>query len=163
MEESIHQCLNLITKDNVDEVVQAFRGAYSWYVSKEFPAQESDKGVLSQFLNEISRTLEEHQYRRMILSEEERASSPFRHSSSIVVLIQEFMMPLKKNDGVTFLGRLVGAYGLAVPEPLFRTAKTYSRLHMTPDIPAIDDDLPMTDNMILYAWQYDWFYSWLGY
>ncbi|HET9589656.1 MAG TPA: hypothetical protein VFO91_12795 [Anaerolineales bacterium] len=163
MQKPVNQCLNLIIKDNVDEVVQAFRDTYFWYVRKEFPTKESYEGVLDNFLNRVSETLGQNEYERMFLSEEELLKLSFRPSSLILNVIQEFMTKLEKNDGIDFLGRLIGAYALAVPEPLFRTAKTYSGLHMTPDIPATDDNLPMTDDMILYAWQYDWFYSWLGY
>ena len=163
MQEPIKQCLDLIIKDDVDEVVQAFRDTYFWYVKINFPTQESYKGVLEQFLDGISRTLGQNKYKRMRISEEEIAILFFRDSSLIKNVIQEFVTGLEKKDTINFLGELNGAYALSVPEPLFRTAKTYRGLHKTPDIPAIDDNLPMTDDMILFAWQYDWFYSWLGY
>ena len=99
----------------------------------------------------------------MIIPNEEMAKLSVRYSSKIVGLIQGFLNKLEKKDGISFLSELNGAYALSVPEPLFRTAKTYLGLHKTPDFPAIDDNLPMTDDMILFAWQYDWFYSWLGY
>lgn len=86
-----------------------------------------------------------------------------RNSSVISSLIQDFMNDFSREDSIKFLSELIGSYALSVPEPLFRIARTYSGLHKTPDIPAIDDSLVMTDEMILFAWQYDWFYSWLGY
>lgn len=163
MEELVDQCLSLIIKDNVDEVVQAFRDAFFWYVHRNFPTQASYQGVLDRFLNRMLQTLERAEYKRQQISEEEMSKIPFRGEMEIAREIQEFLSPLTKEAGMDFLGKLIGAYALAVPEPLFRVAKTYSGLHMTPDIPAIDDNLPMTDDMILHAWQYDWFYSWLGY
>jgi len=163
MNELVSQCLKLIIKDNVDQVVWAFRNTYSWYVKNNYPTQESYKGVLEQFLNAISQTLQNKEYKRMNVSEKEMAKLSFRDSSLITTVIQEFMTGLGKKDGIIFLGELIGAYALVVPEPLFRIAKTYLGLHMTPNIPAIDDSLPMTEDMILHAWQYDWFYSFLGY
>jgi hypothetical protein len=163
MQELVNQCLSLIIKDNVDEVVQAFRDTYFWYVNNNFPTQESYKGVLELFLDRISQTLKRNDYKRMKISEEQVANLHFRHSSRIANMIQLFMTGLAGKDGIDFLGELNGAYVLSVPEPLFRIAKTYSGLHKTPDIPTVDDKLVMTDDMILFAWQYDWFYSWLGY
>ena len=163
MNELVSQCLKLIIKDNVDQVVWAFRNTYSWYVKNNYSSQESYKGVLEQFLDGISRTLVQNEYKRMTISEEEMAILSFQDSSLITNVIQEFTTGLGKKDAINFLSELNGAYALSVPEPLFRTAKTYLGLHKTPDIPAIDDDLPMTDDMILFAWEYDWFYSWLGY
>lgn len=162
MHRLVNRCLDLIIKDDVDEVVWAFRDTYFWYVKNNFPTQESYKGVLDQFLDGIDQTLLHKEYERRILSEEEIAKLSFRHSSLIANLIQGFMTELEKKDGINFLGKLNGAYALSVPEPLFRVAKTYLGLHMTANIPAMDDNLPMTDAMILYAWQYDWFHTWLG-
>jgi len=163
MQTLVNQCLDLIVKDDVDEVVQALRDTYFWYVKNNFPTQASHKVVLDQFLDGIYRTLRNKEYKRVIISDEELAKLSFRRSSLIANVIQDFVTGLEKKDGIIFLGNLNGAYALAVPEPLFRIAKTYLGLHKTPDVPAIDDNLPMTDDMILFAWQYDWFYSWLGY
>jgi hypothetical protein len=163
MQELVNQFINLILKDNVDEVVQAFREIYLWFIKKEFSTQEKYKDALDKYLDSISRTLRNEEYKRAVISEEEMSRLSFRHSSQIMNSIQEFMIGLEKMDGIIFLGELNGAYALSVPEPLFRVARTYSGLHMTPNSPAIDDSLPMTNDMILYAWQYDWFYSWLGY
>lgn len=163
MQKLINQCLGLIIKDDVDEVVQAFRDTYFWYVKKEFSTQENYKDALDKYLDGISRTLRNEEYKRAIASEDEISNLSFRHSSLIANSIREFMTGLQKMDGIIFLGELNGAYALSVPEPLFRIARTYSGLHKTPYSPAIDDSLPMTDDMILYAWQYDWFHSWLGY
>jgi hypothetical protein len=163
MQELVNQCINLIIKDNVDEVVQAFRGTYSWYLKKEFSTQEKYKDALDKYLDCVSRTLRNEEYKRAVISEEEMSRLSFRHSSQIMNSIQEFMIGLEKMDGINFLGELNGAYALSIPEPLFRIARTYSGLHETPNSTAIDDSLPMTNDMILYAWQYDWFYSWLGY
>jgi hypothetical protein len=162
MQEIVNQCLNLIIKNNVDEDVQAFRDSYFWLVHNNFPTKESYEGVLNRFLNKISQTLIREEYTRQRISEEELSKLLFRSNQDIAKVIQQFLNTTK-DDGIDFLGELIGAYALAVPEPLFRVAKTYLGLHMTPDIPAIDDNLPMTDDMILHAWQYDWFYSWLGY
>lgn len=163
MQELVNQCINLIIKDNVDEVVQALRDSYSWFVKKEFSTQEEYKDALDRYLDSISRTLRNEEYKRAVISEEEMSRLYFRHSSQIMNSIQEFVIGLEKMDGIIFLGELNGAYALSVPEPLFRIARTYSGLHETPYSPAINDSLQMTDDMILYAWQYDWFYSWLGY
>ena len=163
MQELVNQCLNLIIKDKVDEVVQAFRDSYFWCVKKESTIQLSYDDMLKQFLDGISNTLKQNKYKRVIISNEEMAKLSFRHSSKIVDVIQGFLNKLEKKDRITFLSELNGAYALSVPELLFRTAKTYLGLHKTPDFPAIDDNLPMTDDMILFAWQYDWFYSWPGY
>ena len=163
MQALVNQCINLIIKDNVDEVVQALRDTYSWFVKKEFSTQEEYKDALDRYLDSISRTLRNEEYKRAVISEEEMSRLSFRHSSQIMNSIQEFIIGLKKMDGIIFLGELNGAYALSVPEPLFRVAQTYLGLHETPYSPAIDDGLPMTNDMILYAWQYDWFYSWLGY
>jgi hypothetical protein len=163
MQTLVNRCLDLIVKDDVDEVVQALRDAYFWYVKNNFPTQESHKDVLDQFLDRIYQTLRNKEYKRVILSDEEIANLSFRHSSLIANVIQDFMTGLEKKDGIIFLGNLNGAYALAVPETLFRIAKTYLGLHETPAMPAIADNLPMTNEMILFAWQYDWFYSWLGY
>ena len=162
MQELVNQCLNLIVKDDVDQVVQAFRDTYFRYINKNFPAQESNQGVLDRFLGGISRALGQREYKRRIISEKEMAMLSFRPSLLIANVIQQFLTRLEKHDRINFLGELVGAYALVVPEPLFRIAQNYLGLHMTPNIPAIDDNLPMTDEMILYAWQYDWFHSWLG-
>jgi len=162
MQELVNQCLDLIIKDNVDEVVQAFRNTYFWYVKNNFPTQQSYVGVLNHFLNKISQTLGRHEYKRQQISAEEISRIPFRSDKDIAYVIQKFLKTKTNEDGIDFLGELMGAYALAVPEPLFRMAKTYLGLHITPDVPAIDDNLPMTDDMILYAWQYDWFHSWLG-
>jgi len=162
MKELVNQCLNLIIKNNVDEDVQAFRDSYFWFVHNNFPTKESYEGVLNRFLNKMSQTLIREEYTRQRISEEELSKLPFRSAKDIAKIIQQFLNTTNE-DGIDCLGELIGAYALAVPEPLFRVAKTYSGLHMTPNIPAIDDNLPMTDDMILHAWQYDWFYSWLGY
>ena len=57
MQTLVNQCLDLIVKDDVDEVVQALRDTYFWCVRNNFPIQESHKGVLDQFLDGIYRTL----------------------------------------------------------------------------------------------------------
>ena len=163
MHELVNQCLNLIIKDDVDEVVQAFRDSYFWFIKNNFPIKESYDGVLNRFLNKISQTLIKKEYIRQQISEDKLSTIPFQSSKEIEKNIQKFLKTKPKEEGIDFLGELIGAYALTVPEPSFRTAKTYLGLHKTPDIPAINDSLPMTDDMILFAWQYDWFYSWLGY
>lgn len=163
MKKPINQSLDLIIKDDVDEVVQAFRDTYFWFVKNNFPTKESYDGVLNRFLNKVSQTLIKEEYKRQQITEGKLSTIPFRSSKEIEKIIQKFLKTTPKEHGIDFLGELIGAYALAVPEPLFRIAKTYLGLHKTPDIPAIDDSLPMTDDMILFAWQYDWFYSWLGY
>ena len=65
----------------------------------------------------------------MIISDEEIAELSFRRSWLIANVIQDFVTGLEKQDGIIFLGNLNGAYALAVPEPLFRIAKTYLGLH----------------------------------
>ncbi|MFN8414268.1 MAG: hypothetical protein U0Z26_17945 [Anaerolineales bacterium] len=163
MKELVNECVNLIIKDNVDEVTKALRDTYFWYIKKEFSTQEKYKDALDKFLECASRTLMAEHYKRVTISEDEISKLHFRNSSQIAKLIQEMMAGLEKIDGIIFLGELNGAYVLSVPEPLFRVARIYLGLHETAYSPAIDDNLPMSDEMILYAWSYDWFYSWLGY
>ena len=62
MHELVNQCLNLIIKDDVDEVVQAFRDSYFWFIKNNFPIKESYDGVLNRFLNKISQTLIKKEY-----------------------------------------------------------------------------------------------------
>ena len=162
MQALVNQCLNSIIRNDVDEVVHAFRETYFWYTNKNFPSKTSYESVLNRFLNKISQTLGRDEYKRQQISDEEISRIPFRSDKDIAHVIQKFLKTKTNEDGIDFLGELVGAYALVVPEPLFRVAKNYLGLHMTPNIPAIDNNLPMTDDMILYAWQYDWFHSWLG-
>ena len=115
MQELVNQCLNLIFKDDVDEVVQAFRDTYFWYVNNNFPTQESYQYALNRFLNKISQTLEQRAYQRILIPESELTNLPFRHSMVIVNVIQKFLETSSKDDGIDFLGELIGAYALAVP------------------------------------------------
>jgi hypothetical protein len=163
MNDSVQQCLNLIIWDNVDEVLWALNDTYFWFCRKSF-TDESYKTnqVWQRFLDQISQNLIQKEGFRRIITDKERYF-PFRNKDAIRKMIQPFLETLMPDEGLDFLGKLTAVYALEVPEPLFRSAKSFSGLHKTPDIPPIDDSLPMTDDMILFGWQYYWFYTWLGY
>jgi hypothetical protein len=162
MEAPLQQCLALIIYDNVDEVLWALNDTYFWFCGKRFTDEiyQSNK-VWQRFLNQISHNLVRGEVRRRVMIDKE-VNFAFRHKEAISRIIQPFLETLTPEEGVDFLGKLTAVYALAVPEPLFRVAKSFAGLHKTPDIPAIDDNLLMTDDMILFAWQYFWFYTWLG-
>jgi hypothetical protein len=163
MDDVVQQCLGLIVLDNVDEVLWALNDTYFWLRGK-MVAEESYRSeqVLQRFLDQVSQTLiRKEEYRRIIVEKEVRA--PFRNREAIRRVIQPFFEKLGPEEGLVFLGRLTAGYALEIPEPMFRVAHTFLGLHKTPDIPPIEDHLPMTDEMILFAWQYFWFYTWLGY
>jgi hypothetical protein len=163
MNDSVQQCLDLIVLDNVDEVLWALSDTYFWFCRKCFSEEiyKSNK-VWQRFLDQISQTLiQKEGSRRIIIDKEVQVT--FRNRKAISQIIQPFLEKLSPDEGLDFLGKLTGRYALEVPEPLFRVAEAFSGLHQTPDIPAIDDNLPMTDDMILFGWQYLWFYTWLGY
>ncbi len=163
MDDLVQQCLNLIIWDNVDEVLWALDETYFWFSKKSF-TDENYKNikVWQGFLDQISQTLiQKVGYKRVIDNKEMHLA--FRHKEAISKIIRPFLETLTPQEGIDFLGKLTASYALVVPEPLFRAAKSFSGLHQTADIPPIDDNLPMTDDMILFGWQYFWFYTWLGY
>ena len=163
MDNSVQQCLNLIVYDNVDEVLWALNETYFWYIKKSFTDADYKKNnILQRFLDQISLNLVQMEGRRQIVTDHEVRFS-FRHREVIGKVIQSFLEKLTPEEGIDFLGKLTAGYALVVPEPLFRAAKSFAGLHKTPDIRPIDDALPMTDEMILFGWQYFWFYTWLGY
>lgn len=162
IQELTNQCLDLIIKDDVDEVVWAFMDIYS-SISKKY-SKEENQAALQRFLNQIVETLMRNEYPRQKITYEEITKGLFRkHRTIATEIIEKFLKTLTKEEQIDFLGELIGAYALAVPEPLFRIARNFKGLHQTPDIPPIDDSLPMNDEMILFGWQYFWFYTWLGY
>lgn len=159
----IQLCLNLIIWDNVDEVLWALNDAYFWFIKKSFTEESYQRNkVWQRFLDQISRNLIQGGGQRRNITDKE-AGLTFRSSEAISKIIQFFLTTLTPDEGIDFLGKLAAVYALEVPEPLFRTAKSFAGLHKTADIPPIDDSLPMTDEMILFGWQYFWFYTWLGY
>ena len=91
MHELVNQCLNLIIKDNVDEVVQVFRDTYFWYVKINFPTKESYDGVQNRFLNKISQTLMKKEYTRQQISEDKFSTIPFRSHKEIEKNIQNIL------------------------------------------------------------------------
>jgi hypothetical protein len=162
MNELISQCLSLIIHDDVDQALQAFEEVYAWIAKNRF-TDRNFQGIPNRFLDRISQTLTKKEHKRQIITAEEMDSLSFRNHKAITdVITGSFLQKLTGEESMDFLGELVGAYALVVPEPLFRAAKTFSGLHQTADIPPIDDDLPMTDEMILFGWQYHWFYTALG-
>jgi len=158
----VNQCLSLVIKDDVDQVVWALDEAYFWFVRNN-KEEGSSQNELQRLLDKISQTLMRDEYSRQSITEKERVNLSFRDHKTIVdEIIQGFLNTMTQGEGIEFLGELIGAYGLSVPEPLFRFANTFLGLHQTADILPIDDNLPMTDEMILFGWQYHWFYTWLG-
>ncbi len=163
MEKLVEQCLTLIISDDVDQVVWALDRSYFW-ILKNIKAGEQSQNALQQFINKVSQTLIQKKYSRQSVINGEKAERYFRdHETIAESIIQQFLKRLTSEESILLLGELVGAYALSVPEPFFRAANTFKSLHKTADIPSINDNLPMTDEMILYAWQYHWFYTWLGY
>lgn len=163
MKDSLEQCLDLIIWDNVDEVLFALNDTYFWFCQKSFTDESyRDNKVWQKFLDQISRNLVQEKGHRRFSADKKRDVA-FRDRETISKTIQSFLETLTPEEGIDFLGKLTAVYALVVPEPLFRVAKSFSGLHQTPDVPAIDDSLPMTDDMILFGWQYFWFYTWFGY
>lgn len=163
MDNLVQQCLDLIVWDNVDEVLWALNDTYFWFSRKSF-TDESYKNnkVWQRFLDQISRTLIQEEGCVRVVADKE-LNLVLRHKEAISKIIQLFLETLTPEQGIDFLGKVTGAYALKVPEPLFRAAKSFSGLHQTADVPPIDDNLLMTNEMILFGWQYFWFYTWLGY
>ena len=162
MNDQIQQCLNLIIWDNVDEVLGALNDTYFWFIKKTFTEENYQRNkVWQRFLDQISRNLIQGEGQRQTITGKE-AGLTFRSREVISKIIQSFLTTLTPEEGIEFLGKLTAAYALEVPEPLFRAARSFAGLHQTADIAPIDDKLPMTDEMILFGWQYFWFYTWLG-
>jgi hypothetical protein len=163
MKEPLQQCLDLIIYDNVDEVLWALNDTYFWFCRKSFTDESYQSNqVWQKFLDQVSQSLIQKEGLRRIIPDKQ-INFAFRNKEAIHKIIQPFLETLTPEEGLDFLGRLTAVYALEVPEPLFRSAKSFLGLHKTPDIPPIDDSLPMTDDMILFGWQYFWFYTWLGY
>jgi hypothetical protein len=164
MQDLINQCLKLIIKDNVDETLFAFHDIYFWYVQKNFSGEAyKSQNVLKNFLDNLAATLTQNDLTRHSVTREEIENKILRDKETIAEIIQEYLNPLAGMDGIVFLGRLIGTYSVIVPEPLFRVASSFRGIHQTPDISPVDDNLPMSDEMISFCWQYFWFYAWLGY
>ena len=163
MNDSLQECLDLIIWDNVDEVLWALNDTYFCFCRKSYTDESyrSNK-VWQRFLDQVSQTLFQKEGLRRTITDKD-ANLAFRQKEAISKTIQSFLETLTPEEGLDFLGKLTAVYALEVPEPLFRAAKSFLGLHKTPDIPPIDDSLPMTDDMILFGWQYFWFYTWLGY
>lgn len=162
MEKLVKQCLKLIIRDNVDQVVWALDKSYFW-ILKNTKAGEESENTLQQLLNKISQTLIQEKYSRQSVLDGDKLDKQIRDHEVIAnTIIQQFLKGLTPKESIAFLGELIGAYGLSVPEPYFRAANTFQGLHKTADLPPINDNLPMTDEMILFGWQYHWFYTWLG-
>lgn len=164
MQELIDKCLNLIIQDDVDDVLLAFSDVYIWYVRHNFSHEEyKGRNILKIFLDNIASTLIQKKRVRRIISQEEIKSRNFRDSKVVARTVHDYLDSLDAMDGIVLLGQLIGTYSVVVPEPLFRVANSFRGIHQTPDIPPIDDNLPMSDEMICFCWQYFWFYTWLGY
>src|SRR6185436_2619950 len=104
MQECVNQCLNSIIRNDVDEVVRAFRETYFWYINKNFPSKASYESVLDRFLSKISQTLGRDEFKRQQISEEEISRIPFRSDKDIAHVIQKFLKTTTKEDGIDFLG-----------------------------------------------------------
>jgi len=158
----IDQCLKLIVQDDVDQVLFAFGKAFVWLMRNKF-LPENPQSLSNRFLDQIFQALKEQGVTRQHLVEDENMVRSYRLQDAISnELIEKYLKELSGDDGLDFLGKLIGKYALVVPEVLFRRAKSFLGMHQTPDNPPIEDHLPMEDDMILYCWQYYWFYSALG-
>ena len=158
----VDQCLKLIVHDDVDQVLFAFGKAYVWLISNKFSSGNL-QGLSDRFLNQISQALKEPGVTRQHLDEKKDMIGSYRSQDAISnEIIEKFLKEPSGDDGLEFLGKLIGKYALVVPEVLFRRAKSFLGMHQTPDKHPIEDHLPMEDDMILYCWQYYWFYSALG-
>ncbi|SRR6266498_659475 len=162
--EHVNQCLELILYDDVDQVTWAMNDTYFWFVKNSFTEEYyKNANILQRFLNKISENLTREEFHRRVIIENEKANVNFRDKEIIISIIQDSLKTLTADQGIDFLGIVTGAYAASVPEPLFRKAKLFKGIHQTPDVLPIDDHLQMTGDMILFGWQYFWFYTWLGY
>ena len=162
MTDLVDQCLKSIVQDDVDEVLFAFGRAHVWLMNNKFSG-ENLKSLSDRFLDKISQALKEQGMNRQYFLEEKNMIRSYRlHDDISNEIIEKFLKKLSGGEGLDFLGTLIGKYALVAPEVLFRRAKSFLGMHQTPDKPPIEDHLPMEDDMILYCWQYYWFYSVLG-
>lgn len=158
----VEECLSIIIEDDVDQVLFAFGDIYVWLTGNVI-TDEGFQGIPKRFLNQISQSLNQRGVIRRKISEIDVANRRFRAKEVIANnILNLFLKNFAGEEAIDFLGNLIGQYALVVPELLFRTAESFLGMHQTPNIQPIDDNLPMTDEMILYCWQYYWFYSALG-
>jgi len=164
MLEHVNQCLEKILYDDVDQVTWALSDAYFWFMKNNFTQEHyKNANVLQRFLNKISENMTREEFHRRTAIKNEKARLTFRDKKIITSIIQDSLKTLTPDQGIDFSGIVTGGYAASVPEPLFRKAGLFKGIHQTRDIPPIDDNLQMTSDMILFGWQYFWFYSWLGY
>ncbi len=166
LRERINHCLDALIQEDVDDVVTAFCSTYSLLAKNKYSTDAHYTNILNRFVHQMMLTLDSKKYARRTVVYPRGGIFLFsRPTTNKIVnsIHQGFLETLSQDDALTFLAELISAYALSVPEPLFRAAERFKGSHKTYETPAIDDNLPMTDEMIIFAWKYFWFYTWLGY
>lgn len=141
--------------------IAILRNTYDW-IAKQSVSSDNDRHVVI-FLASYNETFAKRGFTR---HEEGKLPTKIikRTTMDQVVLdLCGWLMPYSTEGALQELGKLAAAYGLSMPEPIVRGEGMFRGLHKTADIPAQDDDLTMTEDMIEFCWHYYWNYTWLGY